>query len=103
MTEQEWLAGDDPGPMLGFLRGKVSDRTLRLFACACCRLVWDLIGEAGREAAEAAERFAEEPATQAELAAARKRAARAERVLAGTLPRAYDNSRDEGEAASAAA
>jgi hypothetical protein len=35
VTEQEWLACDDPGPMLGFLRGRATDRKLRLFAVAC--------------------------------------------------------------------
>jgi len=34
MTEQEWLAGTDPKPMLEFLRGKASERKLRLFAAA---------------------------------------------------------------------
>jgi hypothetical protein len=52
MTESEWLACDDPVKMLA-LRGRggpslaergrfdFSDRKLRLFACACCRQVWD--------------------------------------------------------------
>jgi hypothetical protein len=37
MTESEWLECTDPKPMLEFLRGKASERKLRLFACASCQ------------------------------------------------------------------
>lgn len=62
MSEAEWLASEDPARMLELLSGnevgpnspvawrqsmpskginRLSDRQLRLFACACCRQVWD--------------------------------------------------------------
>jgi hypothetical protein len=42
MTEGEWLACGDPRPMLAFLRGKVSDRKLRLFSGAATT-VWSRV------------------------------------------------------------
>jgi hypothetical protein len=73
MTEQEWLECADPQKMLEFLRGKASERKLRLFACAWCRSVWDLLVEdLFRAAVEAAERFADGLASRKDLAAAKK-------------------------------
>jgi hypothetical protein len=37
MTEHEWLTGRDPAALLASLRGRISDRKVRLFACAWCR------------------------------------------------------------------
>ena len=37
MTEKEWLRENDPTAMVASLRGIVSDRKLRLFACSCER------------------------------------------------------------------
>jgi hypothetical protein len=40
LTEDKWLAANDPVPMLEFVAGKASARKLRLFACACVRSYW---------------------------------------------------------------
>jgi hypothetical protein len=72
MTEKEWLNGRHLRPMLYFLRGKVSDRKLRLFACGFCTTNDTLLAdETCREAVEVAERFADGLAGPEELAAAR--------------------------------
>jgi hypothetical protein len=93
MTEGEWLASDDPARMLyvvqgpepeygGFPTRKISDRKLRLFACACCRQVWDrLTDPRSRRAVEVAERYADGQAIVGEWGNAHNRAVEARVAL----------------------
>src|SRR4051812_16508799 len=68
MTEAEWLVATDPMPMLEFLRGKASDRKLRLFAVACSRRYWSLYTyNQCRATIEVAERYADGLARLEEL------------------------------------
>jgi hypothetical protein len=56
MDKARWLACGDPEGMLRLLRGKASDRKLRLFGCACCRRLWhQLPREANRALVAAVE------------------------------------------------
>jgi hypothetical protein len=76
MTEAEWLDCTDPQKMLLWLRGKVSDRKLRLFAVACCRAVWSQLNDPiARRAVAVGERYAEGLAEQWELEVAQKEVA----------------------------
>jgi hypothetical protein len=60
MTETEWLACADPKSMLKFLRGKASDRKLRLFAVGYCRSIWpSLKSIRSRRAVETSELYAD--------------------------------------------
>ncbi len=74
MTEQEWSTATDPTPMLVFLRtrGRAGDRTLRLFACGCCRRQWASLTEEGRGAVAVAEQFADRGAAEVERGAAER-------------------------------
>jgi hypothetical protein len=60
MDESLWVGCVEPTPMLEFLQEVAGDRKLRLFACACCRRIWDLITTpCCRTAVEVAERYAD--------------------------------------------
>lgn len=83
MTEREWLACTELKKMLGFLADKASDRKMRLFICACCRLVWELLTEtACRKAVEVGELYADGVVAEARFQAASGAVDRAaERVM----------------------
>jgi hypothetical protein len=68
MDEAQWLSSADLTAMLAHVQGKVSDRRLRLFACACARQAWDRQAHPrNRRALEAAERFADGSGTAEEI------------------------------------
>jgi hypothetical protein len=76
MGERGWKAGADPLALLALLRGRADRRKPRLFACACCRRVWHLLGdERSRRAVEAAEGFADGLVDAGQLEQARRQAA----------------------------
>ncbi|OAI47680.1 hypothetical protein AYO44_09285 [Planctomycetaceae bacterium SCGC AG-212-F19] len=83
MTEAEWLACLDSLEMVDFLMpsslpmgfGKVSERKLRLFGCACCRRIWRLLTDPrSRRAGEAYELFSDNILSGEEREAAEKQA-----------------------------
>lgn len=60
MTEVDWLGSIDPTPMLEFLRGKTTDRKLRLFAAHSVGLAAEwLVHPDSKAAVVAAERIAD--------------------------------------------
>jgi hypothetical protein len=90
MTEAEWESSTDPTPMLAFLRGKASDRKLRLFAAASFgRLVALLPDPRQRRGIEVMEQLAEGTVTRAEcrgVTAEVRRAIPPDDWIAGTPP-----------------
>src|SRR4051812_44070676 len=72
MTEEQWSGCTNTDRAIAFLKGRATDRKMRLFACACCRRVRHLLGGACREAIEATEAFADAPACRQALARCEK-------------------------------
>jgi hypothetical protein len=99
LTEEQWLHAEEPNSLLSYLeqhqvitRVPGGRRLLALFACACCRLVWDRIeDEASRRAVEVSERAAEGQASRQELRAAEEEA---EAVWKGTQQHFYRVARE---------
>jgi hypothetical protein len=82
LTEFDWLRADEPQKMLLFLRNSASpsEMKLRLWACACVRRVWQLLGdERSRTAVESAECLADSTPSLASWASVRWFAERARR------------------------
>jgi len=79
VDEAEWWTCNDPEPMLEFVRGKLSERKRRLFACACCRRIEHLLTKDVRKALRAAEKFADGLLGPEELQQENEHVARASR------------------------
>lgn len=73
MNEMEWLECTDPTPMLEFLRGKISERKLRLFAVACVQR-YSMVDGAMRQIIRTSELYADGLANWTDLASVRKMA-----------------------------
>ena len=108
MCNQRWPVGLRPDEMLRPIwviggppvKVRVSERALRLFACACCRRVWHELGRDCRLAVKTAERFADGLASESKLGNARS-AAFAREIFSVTLG-GDSPSRDAVHAAAAA-
>src|ERR671938_475789 len=88
MTERQWKRCAGPDRVLEFLGRRAGDRKLRLFAVACARQAWHLLGDKrSRRAAEVAERYADGLATAKQLAAAYSAADRAQFAVWGSYRR----------------
>jgi hypothetical protein len=65
-SEAKWPEESRPASILEALRGRSSDRKLRLFACACCRRGWDVISNVEQMAVAVAEQYADGQMTEDE-------------------------------------
>jgi hypothetical protein len=89
VTADEWERCTDPQKMLKFLRGRASERKLRLFAASSCRRLGHRMDDVCRDAVAVAEQYADRAATAKDLTAANLSASGAyEAFLFGRGPRA---------------
>jgi hypothetical protein len=72
VDEATWLGCADAREMLRDPPRRLSGRKLRLFACACARRAWELLGGWGRRAVETGEAYTDGLATREELEQARR-------------------------------
>jgi hypothetical protein len=96
VTEAEWLACTDPQTMLEFLRGKASDRKLRLFVADGVKTLGTIFGEDELELAGLHERVADGDATEEDLERFLLRGMPelwAHRAPGGNLPPLWDTAR----------
>jgi hypothetical protein len=83
MTEKQWLTARRIDPLRNWCEHhhKRNPRKERLFACACCRRIWEqLRDERSRAAIEAAEAYADRRIDRTTLSKARAEAVRAEQA-----------------------
>ena len=75
MDDARWLACANPHPMIEAIRGRVSERKLRLFACACVAeaLPHAKLVDDARQVLPEIEAFADGRATRADLRRVRQR------------------------------
>jgi hypothetical protein len=68
MGESQWITCPEPEPMLDFLQGNITQRKLRLLACAACRYVWNQLADKRcQRAVEVAEHYADGQESNKEL------------------------------------
>src|SRR3954466_13403347 len=94
VAEHEGVVSTDPKAMLTTVKGRASDRKLRLFACACSRRNWSLLpDERSRRAVEVAEAFADGVGTRKDMEAAKASALEAANAAGMGGPGVADNDR----------
>jgi hypothetical protein len=93
-TEEQWLACPEVGSLLcRALELRASDRKMRLFGCACCRMFWHyLVQPVSKAAVEATEQFAIGEISAEDMYAAAEAAAAA---IPENPPRNTDRGRTE--------